>query len=193
MDEQWQLYDEQGLPLAGKGAGKDDIYGRALLHGAAHVWIWRRTAEGVEILVQKRATNKRTWPGRYDISAAGHIDLGEDPLIAALRETKEEISHDISKADLQLVGVHRCRDMAPDGTWTENELRWIYLLELTDDVAFTLIDGEVAALEWQPVEAVREEASSDTGNFVPHGSVYFGMLFEALDRLRIQGEENHDD
>lgn len=88
MDELWQLYDEQGRVLKDKGAKRDDVFGNGILHGASHVWIWRKDNGTLEILLQKRAPNKRTWPNRYDVSAAGHIDLGETPLDAALREAK---------------------------------------------------------------------------------------------------------
>ncbi|HYH74595.1 MAG TPA: hypothetical protein VD735_01405 [Candidatus Saccharimonadales bacterium] len=76
MPELWQLYSEQGVALAGQGAPKDEVFTQGLLHGASHVWIWRTTPDGVAVLLQKRAVDKRTWPSRYDISAAGHIDLG---------------------------------------------------------------------------------------------------------------------
>src|SRR5688572_29603237 len=76
-----QLYDEQGDQIPGKGASGKDILDKGLLHAAAHVWIWRRAKKGqIEILLQKRADELRTWPGRYDISTAGHIDLDDRPL-----------------------------------------------------------------------------------------------------------------
>lgn len=104
MTELWQLYDEQGRPVIGKGSTKDDVFGKALLHGASHVWIWRHKGNKIQILLQKRAADKRTWPNYYDISAAGHIDLGEDPITAAVRETKEEIGHDVPDTDLRFIG-----------------------------------------------------------------------------------------
>lgn len=125
MKEQWQLYDEQGRALEGQGANKEAVFNDGILHGASHVWIWRRDSSGeIEILLQRRAANKRTWPGRYDISAAGHIDLGETPLIAALREAKEEINLDIDSNDLKLFGVHRAYMQAENGA-IENEFQWL--------------------------------------------------------------------
>lgn len=182
--ELWQLYDNQGNPISGKGAPKEDVYGKALLHAAAHVWIWRHTDKGVEILLQVRAHDKKTWPGRYDISAAGHIDLGEDPITAAIRETQEEIGFTVNEQDLRFIGVDRRYLTPPDKLWTENELNWLYLLELDADASFALEDGEVDSLCWKSIEDIRQELADETTreSYVPHGSTYFAIVFENIER-----------
>ena len=188
MEELWQLFDDQGRPLESKGATKNDVYSKALLHAAAHIWIWRRNGSEIEILLQKRALDKRTWPGRYDISAAGHIDLGESELEAAIRETTEEIGHTPDLSRLKFIGAHRCYDVAPDKSWTENEFRFVYLLEETPDMRFTLDDGEVESVEWKDRAIVKQEIANDKAydRYVPHGDAYFAILFEALERIADQ-------
>ncbi|MBG3876573.1 NUDIX domain-containing protein [Desulfovibrio oxamicus] len=47
-------------------------------------------AEG-RIYLQKRAANKRLYPGRWDLSATGHVLAGESREDAALRELREEL------------------------------------------------------------------------------------------------------
>lgn len=42
-------------------------------------------------LLQKRAATMKRWPDRWDSSAAGHVDEGENPTEAAYRELFEEI------------------------------------------------------------------------------------------------------
>ena len=183
--ELWQLYDEQGRPIPGEGDTKDNVFGKALLHGASHVWIWRRTPNGIELLLQRRASTKRTWPGRLDISAAGHIDLGENPLTAALREITEEIGINVDPRDLQCIGSLRTRYVAPDKSFTENEFRFLYLLQATGEMSFALADGEVDGLEWKALRAIKQETAHDANgeDYVPHGHAYFGLLFEALENL----------
>jgi 8-oxo-dGTP pyrophosphatase MutT (NUDIX family) len=184
MNELWQLYDNQGRPITGQGATKNDVYGKALLHAASHVWIWRRNGEGIEVLLQKRAAGKRTQPGRYDISAAGHIGLGEDELRAAVRETEEEIGFTPGTSDLEFIGTHRYFMVAADKIWTENEIRFLYLLQNKADTDFKLEDGEVDSLAWKAVSAIKHELADKTlqHHCVPHGDAYFAMLFEALER-----------
>jgi isopentenyl-diphosphate delta-isomerase len=182
MQELWQLYDDQGRPLARKGATKDDTFAKGLLHAASHVWIWRKNQSHVEILVQKRAADKRTWPNCYDISAAGHIDLSEDPLTAALRETQEEIGLDIAADQLQCIGVYRAH-LRTDQDAIENEFQWLYILELTEDAPFDLQQKEVASLEWKAISTFKQEVAINPNLYVPHGKVYFDTVLQAVEAI----------
>ena len=180
MQELWQLYDEQRNPLPGQGAGKDDVY-KGLLHGAAHVWIWRRNGNRLEVLVQKRAAGKRTWPNLLDISAAGHIDLGETPLQAAIRETQEEVGLSISPDDLQPIAETKQYLTAPDGS-TENELIWLYGLEFKSAESFDLQAKEVGSVTWKDFDTFAQEVRANDNHeiYVPHGKEYFETVLEFI-------------
>jgi isopentenyldiphosphate isomerase len=177
MQELWQLYSEQGESLEGKGAPKDVVFSKGLLHGAAHVWIWRDGIAGPEVLLQKRSATKRTWPSCYDISAAGHIDLGEEPLTAALREAKEEINLNIDQEDLHLISVVRA-NMPAGNDATENEFEWVYLLKLRDDAVLALQESEVASVAWVPLKEFETACLTET--YVPHGDLYYRTLVQAI-------------
>lgn len=180
--ELWQLYDEQGNPLSGKGATKEEVLSKGLLHAASHVWIWRVKNDVVEILLQKRAATKRTWPNYYDISAAGHIDLGETPLTAAVREAKEEINLGVNPDDLKFAGSRHGSIAVSDSELIENEFCFIYTLRLDDETDFSLNDGEVDSLVWKDIETIKSEMQNDSGDekYVPHGDTYFSILFDAM-------------
>jgi len=184
VEELWQGYTLQGepeatpvtLPAAAKGA----------LHGASHVWIWRETARGLEVLLQKRAANKRTWPGFYDISAAGHITFGDAPLMTALRETEEEIGVKIKPENLRLLFVHRQHFISPDRHKTqENEFRWVYAYQLNADNKFVFQDGEVEDVWWVDLEELRQLIAGVNlkKQIVPQGEIYFNTLLEGLRRF----------
>lgn len=175
--ELWQLYDAQANPLAGKGATKDDIFGKGLLHGAAHVWIWRDVNGAREVLLQKRAGGKRTWPHRYDISAAGHIDLGEEPITAALRETTEEVGLTFLADQLKFVGIERMHLKSDIGA-IENEFQWVYHVQVGDDTAFTIQQSELDSLLWKTIDEIRSEYNSDA--YVPHGSAYYERVLGSI-------------
>ncbi len=51
------------------------------------MWIVRKSDEGAEVLLQKRAMNKDSFPGRYDTSSAGHIQAGDEPEESAIKRT----------------------------------------------------------------------------------------------------------
>lgn len=178
MKELWQLYDENGEALAGKGASKEEVLKKGLLHGASHVWIWREEKGRREVLLQKRAATKRTWPNRYDISAAGHIDLGETPIEAAIRESKEEISIDIDPENLARIGIHRAHLQA--GALIENEFQFMYSLRAQEQ-GFSLRAEEVAGIEWRLLDIFEvETVMNASAEYVPHGTVYYQTIVEAI-------------
>ena len=59
-----------------------------------------------EVLLQKRSEDKDSFPGCYDISAAGHIDAGENVDIAAVRELYEELGIKAEVSDLRYFMTH---------------------------------------------------------------------------------------
>lgn len=180
VQELWQLYDEQGQALVGQGAVDADIFGKGLLHGASHVWIWRRTENGVEVLLQKRASGKPTWPDHYDSSAAGHIDLGEEPIEAAIRETKEEINLDVEASALSLVSVQRSNAVAAAGA-IENEFQWVYLLKLVGMQTFELQKAEVDSIDWRSLDKAKNEALNPEARYVPRKGPYYQVVFTAIE------------
>ncbi|MDA8085136.1 MAG: NUDIX domain-containing protein [Nitrospiraceae bacterium] len=70
-------------------APRSEIHGNpALMHRVAHVLVFNGKGE---ILLQRRSMNKDVAPGRWDTSVGGHVDPGESPELAALREMREEL------------------------------------------------------------------------------------------------------
>ena len=178
--ERWQAFDEQGQPTQQRLTKQQARTG--LLHGAAHVWIWRNTEKGVEVLLQQRADDKKTWPGYLDISAAGHIDFGETPLQAAVREAAEEIGLTVNPQDLQLLFVHRARLQVPDTEIMENELQWVFGLKLSADHDLSYADGEVQAADWIRLEDMDLLIDGEADmRIVPHGNAYFISLLAQLE------------
>lgn len=55
------------------------------------VWIMIEDELG-NLLIQKRSKDKPLWPDRWDVSAGGHVDGGEDYEEAAEREAMEEVN-----------------------------------------------------------------------------------------------------
>ncbi|HSX27763.1 MAG TPA: NUDIX domain-containing protein [Patescibacteria group bacterium] len=181
MTEPVQLYDKRAKPLAGKGAAKEEVFKKGLLHGASHVWIWRKSDRGMKILVQKRASNKSTWPNMLDISAAGKVDLGEMPIETAVRETKEELGLDIKAPELSYVGVYYLRSMDP-GDNIVNEFKWLYVYELKNNRQLSLQASEVQSVEWVDFNKFKKEIFDDS-RYVPHGHEYYKALISYLEQL----------
>lgn len=89
--EMLDVIDADGNPT-GMRKERGVVHREGALHATAHIWIARpNEAGGYDILLQKRSACKDSHPGCYDISSAGHIAAGDDPLESALRELEEEL------------------------------------------------------------------------------------------------------
>jgi isopentenyldiphosphate isomerase len=180
-DELLQAYSPQGEPTdsLSKQNGK-----AGTLHGASHVWIWRISGGNIEILLQRRASNKTTWPDFQDISAAGHVDFGETPLVAAIRETQEELGLSLKAEDLLLLFVHRTYMVPPNHSVIENEFQWVYGYRTQKDFEPDYADGEVDSTMWLPLREFQDLIAGKMAGeiIVPHGDAYFGSLIEELTR-----------
>ena len=64
------------------------VHAEKLLHRAVHIFVINPDGE---IFLQKRSWLKDSMPEKWDSSAAGHLDAGEDYLTSAVRETREEV------------------------------------------------------------------------------------------------------
>ena len=185
MQELMQLYTKSGEPLAGQGASKAEIFSKGLLHGASEVWIWRRSGDQIELLLQKRGASKQTWPNLLDISAAGHIDLDEEPVTAAIRETSEELGLELTEDDLAFIGQTDQYMVAEDGS-IENELLWVYAFQLDDASNLKLSEREVDSVAWKTLEQFKREVRSDDmpKHYVPHPPDYFNLVIGYFEEQR---------
>jgi 8-oxo-dGTP pyrophosphatase MutT (NUDIX family) len=175
--EQWQVFTENGLPVPGRGAIDDEFTRDPLMvMGNSHVWMWHKTDNGANILLQKRALTKKTAPGFYHISAAGHINVGESPIEAALRETKEELGLAVDPERLYLVHITRTARHP-------QSLLHVFTYELKGDEAFSFDDGEVELVQWHDLEAFHAMTKNAAEHqLVDQGQPYFVPLIEAIKR-----------
>lgn len=82
--EYLDIVDEQGQPT-GEIVSRTLAHTEGIRHRTAHIWIVRRKNEHFQVLMQKRAMSKDSFPGKYDTSSAGHIQAGDEPLASGLR------------------------------------------------------------------------------------------------------------
>lgn len=133
-------------------------------HLAAHVWI---VTPRNRVLLQRRAFTKKSWPGQWDVSVAGHVAAGETALEAAVRESAEELGLVVEAAELQQLGTLRYQAVLNVGRYIENEFHEIFLLRRHLDAASLVLDpAEVAE-----VALVAPEQLGDY-DLVPHPESY---------------------
>lgn len=183
-NELWQGYNEEGEPITDKGLTRQQCAAGAL-HGSADMWIWRMRDGDMQVLLQKRADDVKTWPGYLDAAAAGHVDFGETPLQAILRETKEELGIDIRPEAVELLFVHRQELRYEPANITENEIQWVFGHDVTDGQQLDLEKKEVKSVGWVSLKTLEHLIAGKIAGakVVPHNKAYFTELVMELRQL----------
>jgi len=113
--ELFPLVDETG-DVIGKATRGECHDGSKLLHPVVHLHVFNSRGE---VYLQKRPEWKDIQPGKWDTSVGGHIDYGESPEQALIREVREELGITCfeservgqyvfeSRRERELVYVHR--------------------------------------------------------------------------------------
>ena len=116
LQEIFPIVDEEGN-VVGKATRGECHSGSMLLHPVVHLHIFNSRGE---VYLQKRPDWKDIQPGKWDTAVGGHIDYGELPENALIREVREELGISSftpefvakyafqSSRERELVYVHRC-------------------------------------------------------------------------------------
>ena len=178
MDEWVDIVDISGKPT-GKTVLKSDAHREGYLHPTVHIWCYSQDGR---VLLQKRGEFKSTFPLMWDVSVAGHINAGEDPVNAALREIKEEIGLHVEAEQLLKIGLFQEIHEHDNGI-KDAELHHTYLLELDPEaVVLTPQAEEVEALEWWEFNRLKRVAGDpkSENDLVPHQSAYYEAVVQAM-------------
>ncbi|WP_422348256.1 NUDIX hydrolase [Flagellimonas sp.] len=177
MDELIDILDENGN-LTGRTCLKSEAHLKGYFHPTVHVWFY--TADG-KVLFQKRAANKDTFPGLWDVSVAGHIGAGEDVTEAAVREVEEEIGLLVKVGDLEKIGyfpsVHQ-----HSKTLLDKEFHHTFICKL--EVSLSQLvkqESEVDALDLMDLETFKSKVEhKQLDGFVPNDSSYYLKVIEEI-------------
>ncbi|MBR0488083.1 NUDIX domain-containing protein [Candidatus Saccharibacteria bacterium] len=173
-DEIWQVYAPNGEAVVGEGwdsaLGNPEETGANVIVGVSVVFVYRRNAEGVlELLWQRRSPEIDRYPNDYDISAGGHINLGETPVMGAMREAREEIGAEFDADELKFVTIRSFNDIS--------RIAWIYAVDWTGKPeTFHFDDKEVSEVRWVPFSETEEFRM----NFAKKPLKKDGLTFELL-------------
>lgn len=86
-DEKLNYYNKKGNKIG--TVNRQEAISQGLLLESVHIWIINPKTK--EVLMQKRSKNRKNDPGMIDVSAAGHVAIGEVPMQTVVREGKEEL------------------------------------------------------------------------------------------------------
>ena len=132
-------------------APRREVHGVGLWHRTAHVWLIHPTAIGGSVLFQKRSDSKDVAPGLFDVSVGGHVDPGEEPIQAAVRETREELGLGATEAELRPLGIRQTAGVF--GEKVDCEFQHVYTLVREFDPAALMFDPiELAGVVLLPLD-----------------------------------------
>ena len=152
--EYLDIVDEQGQPT-GEIISRTLAHTKGIRHRTAHIWIVRRKNEHFQVLMQKRAMSKDSFPGKYDTSSAGHIQAGDEPLASGLRELAEELGIHAKPEDLAFTGcIHGSFAEEFHGKiFRDNEIAFVYVYQQPVDIeTLVLQKEEVESVRWMEYE-----------------------------------------
>jgi len=138
----------------------DEVIG-TVLKSVAHqnpVLIHREIGIGIFtkselVLLQRRSMKKKNGPGEWKISAAGHVEAGEDPKLACKREVKEELGLDVEPIFFEKRYVKRAN--------LEARFVYIYYVVLDKEIEPTLYEEEVMDSCWVSIKKLDEFAKDN--------------------------------
>ena len=183
MSETFDIFDES-LSFIGVKA-RDAVHRDGDWHQVFHCWVIGRELGGDPfVILQKRHADKDMYPGKVDISAAGHLEAGER-VADGVREIKEELGLRVKFEDLvplgRRLGVSRYRELTDcqichvflyecdlslaDYRYRKEEISG--LLKLPLDAGLRLLSGEVDAVEVDAVGLQADRVTIRAEDFIP--------------------------
>ncbi|WLR48251.1 NUDIX domain-containing protein [Halobacillus litoralis] len=193
MAEMLTIFDEHERPIGIKE--RERVHKDGDWHETFHCWMFHKEAETTHVLLQQRADHKKDFPSLLDITAAGHIEAGEDVLWAGVREIEEEVGLTVVPDDLIHQGDYK-EELKEGASLIDREICRIYLLPWTKDMVFkigeevkdiisvSLADMESLTDKQQIVKGVSilsgDEKVVTHKNLVPHEKGYERYIFQAI-------------
>lgn len=83
------------------------VHYNGMWHRVAQCWVVGMSQTGPRVFLQRRSFEKKSHPGRYDITAGGHVSAGETARVAMIREMWEETGLKLDDSDLTEIAEYR--------------------------------------------------------------------------------------
>lgn len=181
--EYFDICNEQGEPT-GRVIERSVAHAEGILHRTTHVWIIREKDGRQQVLLQKRSRDKDSYPGMYDISSAGHIPAGSEPLESAVREMSEELGIHAAPEQLIPIGMYRVQyeEMFYGKPFRDNEVVRAYIYRSPVEIGkLTLQKSEVESVRWFDMYEVYQEALTRCSETICVNPVGMKVLIDYLE------------
>ncbi len=157
--EYFDVYNEDGT-LTGEKVERSIAHEKGILHGAVHIYVYRKSKNGYDILVQKRADDKDSFPSCWDTSCAGHVSGGDTFEETVVKELGEELGIKVSFGDAKhcFTKIVTKINTFYGKVFNDHEIYKVYKLEYNAPVEnFVFQKEEVSALKWMDSQELLNE------------------------------------
>ncbi len=151
---------------------------QGLWHCSVHIWIVDPSSSS--ILLQKRSMKKDTFPGRWDISSAGHVEKGKSLLETAQCELAEELGITVDVGDLQFAFIIPAEQTPLGGC---NAFEHVYFLQGNSETKMSLGVEEVSGVSWVSASELLEALAKGDDNYAPRTEQYCKAMGSFLEKM----------
>jgi isopentenyl-diphosphate delta-isomerase type 1 len=166
-EEIFDIVDESDSVVG--SASREEVHRLGLLHRSSHLLVFDSMER---VLLQKRSSEKDSFPGRWDSSVSGHVDSGEGYDQCIVRETSEEIGIDLSEVPEKLFKIDACEETAQEFTWVYRTL---------NEGPFSVNREEISEVKWFNKDDVGRLLEDRGEDFSPAFSLVWSRLHENED------------
>ena len=170
-----QIVDEHDQPVG--EASLHDTFSKHLIHRVVLVIV---EDESGQVLLQRRGANVATNANKWDFSAAGYVDAGENYDVSAERELQEELG--LNGFRLQKLGTERAGERHQN--FTTDRFVTIYKVVIPPDTPLKPEPSEVAEVKWFSLDELRRLLTDDVHEVTPYTA---GWL-----KKHYFGDEDHE-
>ena len=162
--------------LTGEIVEREIVHSKGLLHREVGVIILN---ENQELLLEKRSLTKKQSPGKWAI-CAGHIEAGDVPEKAIIREIKEEIGIDVKIDDLKFLDVFK-RDKKFNNGQQNNTFIYIYVYRTNNKIEdYTIQIEELSEVKYFSKEEVEKALEDGNEDFAFYDEQYINDVLEKI-------------
>lgn len=171
-------------------ATRAEIHRRGLLHQEVHVWFF--TPQG-ELIFQHRAPDKDMWADLLDATVGGHVEIGEDYQVAAVKEVAEETGLTIKPVDLIFIKKGRRQSFDPEKKVVNNCWGLVYAYCYRGPLSGLKVEvGKAVGFEAWPLEKIFSLSAEEKKRFIPaylepYGQEIFSTIKRHWEELRETG------
>lgn len=177
--ELFDILEEDGTPT-GRQKPRALVHRDGDLHGASHIFILRQKEGDLQVLLQKRSRNKDSFPGCWDTSSAGHLDVGEGFDEAAKRELQEELGVGGVTPRFLFIQRQDYTSFFHGKVFHDREIDYVYVLWLDwPEEMFRPEEAEIESVKWMNAETVRQALREKIRHFaslLQNMRNYYGVL-----------------